>query len=70
MRFMTQVDRQVMRDYYDELGHAEWERLASGITGRVSLEVHKRFLARFIGAGQRVLEVGAGPGRFTLELAD
>ena len=68
MRFMTQDDRQVMRDYYDELGHAEWERFESGIAGRVSLEVHRRFLARFIGTGERVLEIGAGPGRFTLEL--
>ncbi|OIQ72867.1 Mg-protoporphyrin IX methyl transferase [mine drainage metagenome] len=59
-----------MRSYYDELGHAEWERLEASIAGRVSLEVHRRFLARFIGAGERVLEIGAGPGRFTLELVD
>jgi ubiquinone/menaquinone biosynthesis C-methylase UbiE len=36
----------------------------------VSLEVHRRFLSRFITAGDRVLEIGAGPGRFTLELVD
>ncbi|MDP8927893.1 MAG: class I SAM-dependent methyltransferase, partial [Actinomycetota bacterium] len=32
-------------------------------------EVHRRFLARFVEPGMRVLEVGAGPGRFTIELA-
>jgi SAM-dependent methyltransferase len=35
----------------------------------VALELHRRFLARFIRPGWRVLEIGAGPGRFTIELA-
>lgn len=65
---MSQDDRHMMRTYYDEFGHAEWDRLEKDISGRVSLEVHRRFLTRFINQGDRVLEVGAGPGRFTLEL--
>ena len=59
-----------MRAYYDKFGHAEWERLEKDIGGRVSLEVHRQFLTRFINHGDRVLEIGAGPGRFTLELVD
>lgn len=59
-----------MRAYYDEFGNAEWERHEKDIPGRVSLEVHRRFLARFVNPGDRVLEIGAGPGRFTLELID
>ncbi len=55
--------------YYDTLGEAEWTRLTDTVRGRVSLEVHRRFLRRFVAPGARVLEVGAGPGRFTLELA-
>jgi SAM-dependent methyltransferase len=35
----------------------------------VSRHVHQRFLERFVAPGMRVLEVGAGPGRFTLALA-
>lgn len=57
------------RAYYDGLGEAEWERLVKDVPARVSLEVHRRFLARFVRAGDRVLEIGAGPGRFTTELA-
>lgn len=68
MACMTQDDRNGMRDYYDEFSHAEWERLEKDVAGRVSLEVHRRFLARFINPRDRVLEIGAGPGRFTLEL--
>lgn len=70
MTFMTQDDRQKMRSYYDEFGNAEWERLEKDINGRVSLEVHRRFLTRFISHGDRVLEIGAGPGRFTMGLID
>jgi len=57
-----------MRDYYDELGEEEWHRLARDLPGRVSFAVHRRFLARFVRPGHRVLEVGAGPGRFTKDV--
>jgi SAM-dependent methyltransferase len=62
-------DSATTRAYYDDLGDAEWSRLEADVAGRVSLEVHRRFLARFVRPGDRVLEVGAGPGRFTLALA-
>lgn len=58
-----------VRRYYDALGEDEWARLERNVRGRVSLEVHQRFLRRFVAPGSRVLEIGAGPGRFTLELA-
>ncbi|WP_420111898.1 class I SAM-dependent methyltransferase [Pseudactinotalea sp.] len=57
------------RAYYDRLGEAERDRLVRDAPARASLEVHRRFLARFVSAGDRVLEIGAGPGRFTAELA-
>lgn len=66
---MTAEDREATRTYYDAFGDAEWNRLGGDVAGRVSLEVHRRFLARFVRPGARVLEVGAGPGRFTTELA-
>lgn len=58
-----------VRDYFDAFADGEWERLDSTLVGQVSFEVHRRFLQRFIMPGMRVLEVGAGPGRFTIELA-
>ena len=58
-----------VRRYYDALAEKEWDRLTATVRGRVSLEVHRGFLRRFVRPGWRVLEVGAGPGRFTFELA-
>jgi len=58
-----------MRAFYERLGEAEWDRLETTLRGRVSFEVHRQFLARFVKPGQSVLEIGAGPGRFTFELA-
>jgi SAM-dependent methyltransferase len=66
---MSAEDRQRVRAYYDEYGDAEWERLTHSAPGRVSYEVHSRVLADYVKPGDRVLEVGAGPGRFTLDLA-
>lgn len=36
----------------------------------MAYEVHRRFLRRHVAAGAYVLELGAGPGRFTIELAE
>ena len=58
-----------MRDFYDALGESEWERLEGSPRGRVAYEVHRQFLDRLVKPGDLVLEVGAGPGRFTFELA-
>ncbi len=54
--------------YFEAIGPGEWDRFET-VRGRASLEIHRRFLARFVHQGDRVLEIGAGPGRFTLQLA-
>lgn len=66
---MSESDRQRVRGYFDRFAEAEWTRLTDTPNGRVSLEVHKQVLAEFVRPGDQVLEVGAGPGRFTIELA-
>jgi ubiquinone/menaquinone biosynthesis C-methylase UbiE len=66
---MTSYDSDVIAGFFDEYGEQEWERLDRTPTDRVNFEVHKRLLEEHVQAGDRVLEVGSGPGRFTLELA-
>ena len=58
-----------IRSFYDRLASGEADRLVKDLPGRVSFEVHRRFLRRHLSPGSRVLEIGAGPGRFTVELA-
>jgi SAM-dependent methyltransferase len=58
-----------VRVFFDQYGAAEWDRFDRNVASRVSLELHKRFQRRWVHASDRVLEVGAGPGRFTIELA-
>jgi SAM-dependent methyltransferase len=55
--------------FYDDYGEREWTRFEDGISTPGNLAVHLHYLRRFVGAGDRVLDVGAGPGRFTIELA-
>jgi SAM-dependent methyltransferase len=67
---MAIEDRERIRAMYDIAGESEWERLERDVRGRVAFEVHRRFLSRYLQPGQHVLEIGAGPGRFTFVLAE
>jgi len=55
--------------FYDEYADREWTRFEDGRSSPVSFEIHRHYLHRYIHAGDRVVDVGAGPGRFTIELA-
>ena len=67
---METYDRDRIARFYDEYGEAEWTRFSRDSMHRVNFEVHRRLLHEYVRAGDRVLEIGAGPGRFTLELAE
>jgi ubiquinone/menaquinone biosynthesis C-methylase UbiE len=56
-------------EFFDAYGEKEWERLELTSRDQVSFHIHKHYLEKFIKAGDKVLEAGAGAGRFTIELA-
>jgi ubiquinone/menaquinone biosynthesis C-methylase UbiE len=55
--------------YYDSYGEKEWQRLVNDPAGLVSFYIHQHYLKKYVRANDSVLEVGAGAGRFTIELA-
>lgn len=68
---MTQPYRpNQVRAYYDAYGDREWTRFNESVADRVSLTLHQRFQAKWIRRSSLVLETGAGPGRFTIALAE
>lgn len=66
---MSAWDPERTAEYYDDFGEREWTRFDEGVTPPAGLDVHLRFLERYVHPGDRVLDAGAGPGRFALELA-
>jgi SAM-dependent methyltransferase len=60
---------EAVRAFYDEAGEREWHYHFQSVADRVGIEIHRRFLQQWIRPGCRVLEIGAGPGRFTIEMA-
>jgi SAM-dependent methyltransferase len=58
-----------MAAFFDQYGEREWARHDESAAAKVSLAVHSAFLGEFVEANDLVLDAGAGPGRFTIELA-
>ena len=55
--------------FYDAYGEKEWNRLTKDPLNRISFYIYQHYLQKYVAADDLVLEVGAGAGRFTIELA-
>jgi 2-polyprenyl-3-methyl-5-hydroxy-6-metoxy-1,4-benzoquinol methylase len=62
-------DAQAAAAFFDAYGEREWLRFEDGRTPSTSAATHTHYLRQFVHAGDRVLDAGCGPGRFTIELA-
>ena len=58
------------RSFYDAYGSIEWDRLEATAYGRLKAIVHADFIGRYVASGDRVLDAGSGPGRFSIVTAD
>ncbi|MFW9786343.1 MAG: class I SAM-dependent methyltransferase [Candidatus Thorarchaeota archaeon] len=66
---MTKYDSNLIEGHFDKDPTKEWERLDNSPKGKVQFHIHQHYLQKYIKRDSRVLEVGSGPGRFTIELA-
>jgi len=58
---------QAVKDTYDKCVDMEWERL---LRHPVEYAITCRYLDRYINPGDKVLDIGGGPGRYSLYLAE
>jgi ubiquinone/menaquinone biosynthesis C-methylase UbiE len=61
--------RRVKR-FYSISAEREWDRLDQPVDGRLEFAVHRAWIGRFLPAAPaRVLDIGGGPGRYSIWLA-
>ena len=58
-------DPDLVARYFDQLGEREWTRLVNTPVDEIKLYLHSYYLENYIHEGDLVLDIGAGPGRFT-----
>jgi S-adenosylmethionine-dependent methyltransferase len=58
---------EIVRKFYNKTVDYEWERLKRH---KVEFELTKRYLNRYMKPGDKVLDLGGGPGRYSLYLAE
>ena len=58
------------RLFYDAYGSVEWDRLEATAYGRLKAIIHADFIQRYVSSGDRVLDAGSGPGRFSIAAAE
>lgn len=63
------MSQESVRAYYEQYGEREWERLARPDDGIVEHAVNQHTIARYLPPASRVLDLGGGPGRYTIWLA-
>ena len=63
------MNTDAVRAYYAGLGEREWARLENPDDGAVEFAVTCQALATYLPPNGRVLDIGGGPGRYTIWLA-
>jgi S-adenosylmethionine-dependent methyltransferase len=64
------MSRDDVRAYYDQYGEREWERLTRPTDGIVERAVNQHTIAKHLPPTASVLDIGGGPGRYTIWLAE
>jgi hypothetical protein len=66
---MVKYNPDWVRSFYNEYGEKEWERWDRSPVEQIKFQVHLYYLREYLQTDDRILEMGAGAGRYTQELA-
>jgi SAM-dependent methyltransferase len=64
------MTKAAVRAYYASFGEREWQRLTNPDDGAVEFALTKELLATYLPPSGRILDLGGGPGRYTIWLAE
>jgi len=62
--------RDRVREYYAQFGEREWLRLCNAEDGAIEFAVTRHALSTHLPKFGRILDIGGGPGRYTIWLAE
>lgn len=57
------------KEYYNEIGEEEWNRLVKDPYHQLEFEITMHFLRKYLPETGMILDAGGGPGRYAIELA-
>jgi SAM-dependent methyltransferase len=63
------VSKDAVRSYYASFGEREWQRLTNPDDGAIEFALTKQLLERYLPPSGRILDLGGGPGRYSIWLA-
>ena len=66
---MAENDARWGRPLTDPGGESEWEHLGETVSQEIKFHAHVHYLRQYLTGRERVVEIGAGRGRFTAEMA-
>jgi S-adenosylmethionine-dependent methyltransferase len=64
------VSKDAVRAYYAAFGEREWQRLTNPDDGAVEFALTRQLLETYLPPSGRVLDLGGGPGRYSIWLAE
>ena len=64
------MSRDAVRNYYEQFGEREWARLDRPEDGALEFAINSRTIAAYLPDEARILDIGGGPGRYALWLAE
>ena len=59
-----------VREYYSQFGEREWQRLVNPNDGAIEFAITCRTLSKYLPGSGRILDIGGGPGRYAIWLAE